>query len=268
MFNKIALIGCGQMGGALIKGMVHSKAAAPGQIVVSDLDKEKIEKLKDELKINIAENNCEAVSRAEVIFLAVKPQQIESVLNEIKTNIDENKIIISIAAGISSNAVEEMLDNKIPVVRVMPNSPALVGKGVYVISLGKFAGEKEKELAEKIFSSTGKVIFINESLQNEAMALSGCGPAYFYLFVEHLINAGTANGLPEDVASSLAIETLVGAGKMLTETGKSPADLRKMVTSPGGTTLAALEIFEKKEFSLTVREAVDAAIKRAIEIGK
>lgn len=267
MYGNIAFIGCGQMGEALIKGIVHSKIVTSDRIIISDPDKEKTGRLKNELQVSVAENNSDAVLKAEIVFLAVKPQQIKSVLSEIKTSVEENKIIISIAAGISSKTIENSLDKKVPVIRVMPNSPALVSSGIYVISLGRYAGEKETELAKNIFSVSGEVVFIGEELQNEAMALSGCGPAYFYLFVEHLIDAGVKKGLPEDIAGKLAIETLIGSGKMLKETGRSPADLRKMVTSPGGTTLAALEIFEKEEFSLIVRKAVDAAIKRAVEIG-
>lgn len=263
---KIAFIGAGQMGTALMKGMLQAKVIQPPQIIISDVNKDRLEELRREFQVNAAENNRDAVQGANVILLAVKPQQLGDVLNEIQDCIGENQTIISIAAGVSTKTISRRIAKNIPIIRVMPNSPALVSKGISVISPGTSVAESSVELVEKLFASVGEIIFLEEDLQNQAMALSGCGPAYFYYFVENLIEAGKKSGLDSKIATKLVIETLVGAGAMLKETGKPPTQLREMVTSPGGTTLAAWQVFEQADFPKWFLKAVEAAIKRAQEL--
>jgi len=264
--TKIAFIGAGQMGGALARGMIQSKIVAPEQIVLSDINQERLSQLHKELGVGIAKDNIEAVKSATVVILAVKPQQLESVLEEIKNSLAKKQILVSIAAGVSTKAIKNKLGKDLPIVRVMPNSPALVNKSISVISPSPSTSRKATSLVAKLFSGVGKVVFIDESFQNQAMALSGCGPAYFYYFVEGLIEAGRKSGLAPEIAKELVIETLIGAGAMLAESGKPPKELREMVTSPGGTTLAALNVFEQAVFFENISKAVQAAIKRATEL--
>lgn len=263
---KIAFIGAGQMGSALMRGMLQAKVIQPHQVIVSDVNRNRLEELRREFQVNVAENNRDAAQRSNVILLAVKPQQLGDVLNEIQDCIDENQIIISIAAGVSTKAISRRIEKNIPIIRVMPNLSVLVRKGISVISPGAAVGESSVELVERLFASVGEIIFLEEELQNQAMALSGCGPAYFYYFVENLIEAGKKSGLDSQIATKLVIETLVGAGAMLKETGKPPTKLREMVTSPGGTTSAAWQVFEQAGFPEWFLKAVEAAIKRAQEL--
>lgn len=263
---KIAFIGAGQMGSALMRGMLQAKVIQPHQVIVSDVNRNRLEELRREFQVNVAENNRDAAQRSNVILLAVKPQQLGDVLSEIQDCIDENQIIISIAAGVSTKAISRRIEKNIPIIRVMPNLSVLVRKGISVISPGAAVGESSVELVERLFASVGEIIFLEEELQNQAMALSGCGPAYFYYFVENLIEAGKKSGLDSQIATKLVIETLVGAGAMLKETGKPPTKLREMVTSPGGTTSAAWQVFEQAGFPEWFLKAVEAAIKRAQEL--
>lgn len=268
MLDKIlAIIGAGVMGEALLKGLISSQALNPESIIVSDTRESRRSELQKVYGVKVAESNQQAVKEADVIILAVKPAGIDEVLDEITSVVTNRQILISIAAGISTEHILSRIGKKIPLVRVMPNSCALVQQSTSVISVSAVASTEAKNLAAKIFSSLGEVIFLEEKYQNEATALSGSGPAYFYLFAEALIDAGVKAGLARNISSKLVVGTLVGAGKMLKETGKHPALLRDMVASPGGTTMAAVEAFEKAGFRAGVFQAVEAAIERARELG-
>ncbi|MDI6892116.1 MAG: pyrroline-5-carboxylate reductase [Actinomycetota bacterium] len=265
--TRLALIGAGQMGEALLKGILQSGALKPDGVVVSDVRKERLAQIKADYGVNIASDNVAAVKGADAILLAVKPQQLDEVLNEIADHLGESQVLISIAAGVSTKHIYDGVKKSLPVIRVMPNSPALVGASISVVSPGKHATREATELAAGIFSSVGEVVQLDEKFQNATTALSGSGPAYFYLFVEALIEAGIKAGLARDVATKLVVETMIGAGTMLKKTGKHPALLKDMVTSPGGTTIAALEVFEEAGFRAGVFRAIEAAMKRAKELG-
>ncbi|MFZ3062549.1 MAG: pyrroline-5-carboxylate reductase [Actinomycetota bacterium] len=263
---RVALIGAGRMGAALIKGLINS-GYKPDQVGASDANRKRLRELKEEHKIKTFSSNLEAVEEADVIVLAVKPQQIPDVLAEIKESVNPAQTVISIAAGVSISTLEHGLGEGVPVIRVMPNSPALVGAGMAAISPGSRAGERDIKVAREIFSGVGKVVVVEEKFQNLITALSGSGPAYFYLFVEALTEAAEVAGLSLETSLELVTETMLGAARMLIETGQLPSKLIDMVASPGGTTVAALKVFEKSDFKSIVREAVKAALERAKELG-
>lgn len=264
---RLAFIGAGQMGGALLKGIVDSETLRPDQIVICDKEQKRLQELKEDLNVEVTESIKEACSKCKGIIFAVKPQDLDGVLHEARDSIRTEQLIVSIAAGVSTESILSKLDKETHLVRVMPNSPALVRKGMSVISPSRYASNEATELTIKLFSSVGKTTIISEKLQNQATAISGSGPAYFYLFVEALREAAKKTGLDPEVSAELVLETLIGSGQMLEQTKREPEDLRDMVTSPGGTTEAAIEVFNRKEFLEIVTEAVEAAIKRAEQLG-
>lgn len=243
---KIAIIGAGNMGGAIIKGIGRRY-----RVVVSDVDKNKLKRL------NIRDNK-KAVRGADIIILAIKPQNMDSVLDEMKDAVKPSQLVISIAAGIKTRKIENKL-GKIPVVRVMPNTPLLVGMGMSALCKGRYARLRHIGIANRIFSSMGKVIAVKEKQMDAVTAVSGSGPAYVYLFTESLIKSAVALGAPKGIV----MQTLKGAVALLEKTGKSPEELRKQVTSPGGTTEAALKVFQKEGFAKIIDKAVRAACKRS-----
>jgi len=265
--KRVAIIGAGQMGEALLRGFLKSGILSPGQIILSDIRIDRLSVLKAKYQVEVAKDNIDALEKSDVVILAVKPQQIDGVLAEISWVIKEKQILISTAAGISTKHIYDKLGKKIPLVRVMPNSPALVGAGISVISPGRYATRESIDLVSMLFSGVGETLQLDERYQNEATAISGSGPAYFYLFVEALIDAGVRSGLAPEIATKLVVETLIGAGAMLKQTKKHPALLREMVASPGGTTIAALEAFEEGGLRAATFKAIEAAIKRAQELG-
>lgn len=265
--NKtISVIGAGQMGEALIRGFLQAGILKPNQITLSDISRARLEALENSYNVNIAVSNSEAVERADIVLLAVKPQQIGETLNEAKGAFKRGQLIISIAAGVTTEKILSLIGQDLPIVRIMPNTPALVAKAMSVISPGRFADEAAVKTALELFSSIGEAIELPENLQNQATAISGSGPAYFFLMAEALIRAGIASGLDEASASKLVIQTLLGSAHLLKETGESPEALREKVTSPGGTTAAALKVFFDHDFMVTTQKAVEAAIKRAGEL--
>lgn len=255
------------MGEALVKGIVASKTLTPSQIIISDARTDRLAQLQEKYKVKTATSNTGAVDSSDVVILAVKPQQLDSVLEEIANSFSNKHVVVSIAAGVSTERILQKVKKDISLVRVMPNSPALIGRGISVVSPSELATEEAVDIAFKLFSGVGEVVLLEEKYQNEATALSGSGPAYFYLLVEALIDSGAKAGLSREVSSQLVTETIAGSAKMLKETGKQPASLREMVTSPGGTTAAALAVFEKVDFRGIVADAVKAAVKRAEELG-
>lgn len=266
--SKVAFIGAGQMGGALLRGMLGAGVLKAENVWVSDKDSEKTSRLKEELGVQTTSRNKEAVEKAEIVFLAIKPQQLEEVISETTGVLHKEQLIVSILAGVSTGLVGNKLGGGYHIIRVMPNSPALVGKSISVISRGREALPQEEKLVGELFSAVGEVVFLDEDFQNKVTALSGSGPAYFYLLVEKLVEAGKRLDLSQEIASKLIFQTIAGAVEMLQKTNRSPEELRKMVTSPGGTTEAALEVFQREDFGEIVWKAVDAAVKRAQELGR
>lgn len=265
---KIGFIGAGVMGEALIRGILKKKLVRNENIFASDIDRKKLNFLKNELKINPVNSNKELVKLVDVVILAVKPQVIMPVLEEIEKVSLKEKLLISIAAGISIELLEKNIPQDVPVVRTMPNTPCLIGEGMTGISYNKNCKNFHKKIAEKIFSSVGRVVIVEEKLMDALTAISGSGPAYVFLMIEALSDAGVRIGIPRKLSQDLAIQTVLGATKLAISTGKHPAELKDMVSSPGGTTIAALHILEEEGFRASLINAVYSAYKKAKELSK
>jgi pyrroline-5-carboxylate reductase len=267
--KKIGFIGAGNMAGALIKGLLESRLYQAKDLWVSDTLPAQLKRIKKEFQVDGGSDNKKLVRDSQTIFLAVKPQVIDEVLMELQPEVSKDKLFISIAAGIPLRRLETALGASARVVRVMPNTPALVGKGIAVVIRGTKAKAQDEKLTLSLFRGVGEAIAIkNEDLMDAVTGLSGSGPAYVYLFAEALINGGIQEGLSASVATQLTFQTLEGAVAMLKEAGKSPKELRDMVTSPGGTTLAGLTRLAQEGFSDTISAAVAAATQRSKELGK
>lgn len=263
---QLAFIGAGQMTEALVKGILDAKVLRPEQIILSDIRSSRLSQLKESYGVRVTSSNLEAVKQASVALCAVKPQNMDEVLEEIRDCLSEDQLLISIVAGVTTESIYNHVKKKVPVVRVMPNNPALIGWGMAAVSGGEHATSENVKLVRKLLSSVGEVVELEEEYLNQVTALSGSGPAYFYFLVECLIEAGIESGLKPEIAEKLVTQTAAGAGVMLKKAGRSPMDLREMVTSPGGTTAAALKVFEEANFKEVVKEAVKAAVKRANEL--
>jgi pyrroline-5-carboxylate reductase len=265
--SKIGIIGAGNMGGAIARGVIKAGLFGPENVVICDKISEKADALARELHCSALEKASEVAKAASITLIAVKPQVIEECLGEISEAIDSSKLIISIVAGITTAFIEDRLGEGARVVRTMPNTPALVGEGATAISVGRNAGAADLDEAEKIFASLGKVYRLDESLIDAVTAVSGSGPAYLFLFAECLERAAIEAGLSESEAPGLVGQTLFGAAKLLIESEDDAATLRAKVTSPGGTTAAALAVFEERGFEQSVVAAVMGALDRAKELG-
>ncbi|WP_457756173.1 pyrroline-5-carboxylate reductase [Thermodesulfatator indicus] len=265
---KIGFIGGGQMASAIIKGLIDSKAALPENIIVSEPSPERREYLKNTFPgIKIIFDNCALVKEADLIVLAVKPQIIKEVLKEITLCVDTSRhLIISIAAGIPIALLEAHLPEKTKVVRVMPNTPALVQAGISVYTGGRYTSSEDLALAREFLEAFGKAIELPETYFDAVTGLSGSGPAYVAAFVEALIDGGVKVGLPRPVAEILAQETILGTLKLMQGTGKNPYELKSMVTSPGGTTICGLKALEEGAFKATVMDAVEESANRSKEL--
>jgi pyrroline-5-carboxylate reductase len=267
MKDTIGFIGAGNMAEALIKGIVAAGLFTPQTIHASDIRDTQLKKIKKTYGIKTYKDNAEIIARTGTIILAIKPQNMKDVLSEIAPLMAKNHLIISLAAGITTHYIVKHLNGPIPVIRIMPNTPALIQEGASVLAKGKHAIESHCKRAQKLFGSVGTVVTVDESLMDAVTGLSGSGPAYVFLFIEALADAGVKMGLPRPVALSLATQTCLGAAKMVSETGKHPAQLRDMVTSPGGTTISGLHKLEAGGLRTALIDAVEAATKRSKELG-
>lgn len=266
--SKIAFLGAGAMGEALMRGLIGAGVYAPQDIVSFDLDAAKLRTLCEATGVGFAASSQEAVEDCQTILLAVKPQVVAKALAPLHRVLDSSQTLISIAAGISTAKLQHGFEAKLPVVRVMPNTPALIGKAASAVSLGEFADEGARVLAHKIFGAVGLVVDVPEHLLDAVTGLSGSGPAYVYLFIEALSDAGVQNGLPRAVATQLAAQTVLGAAQMVLQTGKHPGELKDMVASPGGTTIAGIAALEQRAFRGATMEAVGAATRRSRELSE
>lgn len=266
--KNILFIGAGNMAEAIISGIISSNAYKKEQIKVYDINKERLQYIETKYKIFAFTDLKTAVSKSNILILAVKPQIITEVLKEIKTYYKIEQLVISIAAGINTNLILKYLGNKSKVIRVMPNTPALVKSGMSVICKAGKSNDEDIKETKKIFGSIGEIEELKESYFNAVTALSGSGPAYVFLMLEALMDAGIKVGLGKETALKLAVETVIGSSKMLKETALHPAELKNRVTSPGGTTIAALHTLEKGAFRALIMDAVEEAAKRAGEIEK
>lgn len=264
---KISVLGAGNMGQALVRGLVE-KSVYSQHISVYDIDKRKLETLRKECSVKAAKSNRLSVSLADVVILAVKPQILQEVATEISTAVSKDALVISIAAGVPMARIEQYFKKPISLVRVMPNMPALVGCGMSAYSLGKHAGQKQKKIAEAILGSFGECAQVPEKALDLVTAISGSGPAYFFLLAEKMIEAAYELGMKVDLAKKLVYQTALGSARVMSQTQEDPEDLIQKVASKGGTTEAALKVFQKRGMGRLVQEAVKAAQKRSIELRK
>jgi pyrroline-5-carboxylate reductase len=259
---RIAFIGGGAMGEAIVKCLLTKKVAVPQDMVVSDISAVRRKLLRREYGVSTLADNKMAVENADLIILAVKPQNLPQVIEEIK-GLALNQLVLSIVAGATLSSLCQSLNHS-SVIRAMPNMPAQIGEGMTIWTATTETGQGQKKLAQTVLDALGKEIYMaDEKYLGMATALSGSGPAYVFLFIEALVDAGVHIGLPRDMAQELVIQTILGSTRTVEKTGKHPADLRNMVTSPGGTTTEALLQLEKGRFRSLILKAVTAAYKKA-----
>lgn len=263
--GRIAFIGGGRMAEALIKGLIKSKKVKPSGMMASDVLAERREYLKNNYGVRVTGNNQESADFGDTIILSVKPHIMKEGIRDLKVNRD--KLIISIAAGIPISFLQNIFIEN-PIIRVMPNNPALVGKGMTAIAYRAETKDKDKAKALEIFGSVGETIEVEEGLLDAVTGLSGSGPAFVYLFIEAMIEAGENLGIKKDVAWKLAIQTVLGAAETVKKTKKPTQELIGTVTSPGGTTLAGLAVLEERGFKQALIDAITRAAARARELSQ
>ncbi|WP_081409597.1 pyrroline-5-carboxylate reductase [Acinetobacter lactucae] len=263
--SNICFIGGGNMAQALIGGLI-SRGLPPTRITVSD-PVEQIRQLLQEKEVHVTQDNVAAIKNADVVVLAVKPQVLATVLRPLKGLLSD-KLVISIIAGAEIQTISNLIDSN-RVVRVMPNTPALVQTGAHGIYANDVVGNSDRELTSQILAATGLTIWVNSEAQIDAVtAVSGSGPAYFFYLMESMIRAGKNLGLDEKVATALTLQTALGAAQMAITSSNTPSELRKNVTSPNGTTQAALEVFDRAQISQNIQSALAAAQKRSQELAQ
>jgi len=264
----IGLLGAGKMGAALARGFIHAQLVGPKDILAGEPHESARKKFAEEVGAAVTKSNVDVARRALVLILAVKPDQVTEVLAELHGTFTAEHLLISIAAGVTLAKLEGGLPPGARVIRVMPNTPALVGAGASAFALGKSATAADSELAKKLLSAVGVALQVKESLLDAVTGLSGSGPAYVYQFIEALSDGGVAAGLPRDVATKLAAQTVLGAAKMVLETGQHPGALKDQVTSPAGTTIEGLHELEKGRMRAIVMSAVRAATEKSKKLGQ
>lgn len=262
----LALIGGGRMGEAIVAGLVRSGVVPAAAIVVAEPDASRRSVLAEAYEVSCVERAADAIPGADVVLIAVKPQVFADVVSEVAEQL-AGSLVISIAAGISCARIESMLPPGTAVIRVMPNTPALVGEGMALVSGGTEATPAHVDLAVGLFGAVGEARVVEERYQDAGTAISGSGPAYFALVVDALARAGVSQGLSREVAQALAVRTMAGTARLLEETGMHPSALMDGVASPGGTTIAALERLEAGGVRAAFAEAVAAAVRRSRELG-
>ena len=263
----IGFLGAGRMATALAQGFVKAGLVQPGQIFANDVVPAACKAFGTATGATLCKSNAEILNSASVVILAVKPQQAGEVLAEIQPRFTSQHLLISIAAGLTLTKMESALPAKARVIRVMPNTPALVGASASGFACGKAAAKEDAALAQQLLSAVGIAVEVKESLLDAVTGLSGSGPAYVYQFIEALSDGGVASGLPRDLATKLAAQTVLGAAKMVIETGEHPGVLKDAVTSPGGTTIEGIHELEKGKLRGTVMNAVRAATEKSKKLG-
>jgi pyrroline-5-carboxylate reductase len=254
------------MGSALLRGLLRAGVYAPPEIAAFDADLDKTRQLAQEFGIVAVEDAAASARDAEIVLLAVKPQVVNAALKPLRGVLSPRHVLLSIAAGVSTAQLEAQLEAPVPVVRVMPNTPCLVGQAASAICLGAHATEQHRAQAHRIFDAVGVAVDVEEKLMDAVTGVSGSGPAYVYIFIEALADGGVRAGLPRATAQRLAAQTVLGAAQMVLETGRHPGELKDMVASPGGTTIAALGALEKSGFRAAALEAVEVAARRSQEM--
>ena len=263
---ELGFIGAGNMAKALINGILRSDLYKKDRIAASDVKEEALREVNEGFGINVFSSNAELVNKARIVVLCIKPQNMKEVLEEIKDAITISHLVISIAAGVPIKAITKILGKEIPVIRVMPNTPALVQKGMSAITYGDNVKQEYINIALDILNSVGETIIVDEEMMDVITAVSGSGPGFIFRIMECMVESAVRLGLDSADAVKLVIQTFVGASFLAKESKESLSKLREMVTSPKGTTEAGLQVFENKGLKDIIYEAVHAAYKRSIEI--
>lgn len=265
--RRLAIVGGGRMGEAIAAGLVRAGLLAASDIVVAEPDAARRDLLAAAHGVRAVEPGAEALAGADVVILAVKPQVVDAVLTSLAPGVAD-ALVVSIAAGITCARIESLLPEGTRVVRVMPNTPALVGAGMSIVSGGTEAGPDDVAAAETIFGALGDVVVLPEGLQDACTAISGCGPAYMALFIDALARAGVREGLTRELAERLALQTMAGTVELIRATGQHPEEVIAAVSSPGGSTIAAVTELEARGVRAAIASAVRAAVVRSRELGR
>ena len=264
----VGIIGAGNMGEVLIRGLIQSGRVKKTDIIASDVNQDRLDYISKTYGVRIAASNTKLVEQASIVIVAVKPQNIDDLLEELAASSHEGHLFISIAAGVTTEKLAAKMHHRSGIIRVMPNAPASVLAGIAALCPGRNVSEADLQRAVSIFECVGKAVIIkNEALMDVVTGLSGSGPAFVFLVIESLSDAGVQLGISRKESSLLAAQTVYGAAKMLLETGKHPSELKDIVATPGGTTFAGLKMLEKGNFRSTIMEAVEAATVRSRELG-
>lgn len=268
MEKTIGFIGCGNMAQAMIGGITKVNLVPESNIMASDLNETSLKHTAEDYGIKVTTDNNEVAKNSDILILSIKPNLYASVIEGIKNSIKENAVIVTIAAGKSIACTETSFGKKLKVVRVMPNTPALVGEGMSAVCPNEMVAEEEKEEIMEIFESFGKAEIVNEKLMDVVTSVSGSSPAYVYMFIEAMADAAVLDGMPRKQAYKFAAQAVLGAAKMVLATGMHPGELKDMVCSPGGTTIEAVATLEEKGLRSTVISAVRSCTKKSIEMSK
>jgi pyrroline-5-carboxylate reductase len=266
--KKIAILGSGNMGEALVKGLLRAGKTQPEALVCSDPRAERREELHKRYGVQVTADNRAAVAQSDIVVIAVKPQTIDVLLEEIAPAVDAKKLVISIAAGVPIAAISRKLGAGVHIIRTMPNTPALVGAGATALAKGPHATDGDLEQALALFEAVGVAVVVEEHHLDAVTGLSGSGPAFVFMAIEALADGGVKVGLARPVAMALAAQAVMGSAKLVLETGEHPGRLKDQVTSPGGTSIAGLHALESAGFRAALIAAVEAATKRSRELGE
>ena len=265
---RLAVLGAGKMGQALLGGLLASGWRRPEDIIATGRSKERLEKVAEAHGVATTTDNAAAVAGAEIVVVAVKPQDMEALLSEVSSEITTDQTLLSFVAAISTDFIERRLEHQVPVVRAMPNTPSVVHEGMAGISAGKYAGDDNLDLARDVLGHVGRVVTVEEEYLDAVTAISGSGPAYFALLAEAMIEAGILLGLSREISTDLVIQPMLGSAKMLRDEKMHPVELREMVTSPGGTTTRAIRVLEQSGVRAAFLNAIQAAMERSQELAQ
>ncbi|MGA7340290.1 MAG: pyrroline-5-carboxylate reductase [Terracidiphilus sp.] len=263
---RVAVLGAGKMGGILLQAFLKENLFAPDQIHATRTKAESALALSTQWGVDVSTNNLEAAGKSDLILIAVKPFQVPDLIAEIRPALTKDKTLVSIAASVKTRSIEEAAGLEIGVIRAMPNTPSALGAGIAALCRGRFVAEKQMELAQRIFETVGRTVIVEEKHMDAVTGLSGSGPAYLYIIIEALAEAGVKVGLPRDIATQLAAQTAYGSAKMVLETGYHPALLKDAVTTPAGCTIDGILELEEGGLRVTLIKAVMRATERARQL--
>ena len=266
MSRKVAILGGGRIGEALLSGLLSSGWRDPSEVTITDRSAERIAELHERYGAEATTDNAAAVTGAGIVVVAVKPQDIDALLSQIGQHVTPEQTVVSVAAAIPTAHIEERIAEGVPVVRAMPNAPATVHEGMAGIAAGAHAGDEQLALAEELLTHLGRVVRVPERSMDAITAVSGSGPAYFALLAEAMIEAGILLGLSREISTTLVVQTMLGTARLLRDEGIHPVELREAVTSPGGTTIQAIRELEQAGVRAAFLNAIQAAMKRSREL--